>query len=163
MCGEIEFFSVFVDQEPLLAQDGAVEDEVDDLRCPLQIVRCVRKDDVELLGSIAHIEESVGLDRIEVIDGQGCGRLPDEAVMDGVDLHGRDAPDAPRGEFIADRPGAGEEVKHVAGSVIHEVRQDVEQVFLGEVGRRPRPEVAGRIDRPAAVFAAYDTHTTCRK
>ena len=100
---------------------------------------------------------------VEAADAQLRGRLPDEAVMDGVDLHGRDAPDAPRGEFIADRPGAGEEVKHVAGSVIHEVRQDVEQVFLGEVGRRPRSEVAGRIDRPAAVFAAYDTHTTRRK
>ena len=39
----------------------------------------------------------------------------------------------------------------------------IEQILLGEIGRRPRPQVAGRVDGPALVFSAYYSHTICLK
>ena len=80
-------------------------------------------------------------------------------MVDAVDLDRSHAPHPARGKFIADRPRTGEEVQHVALFEVKQVPQHVEKVLLGEVGRRTRPQVAGRVDRPALVLSADYSHT----
>jgi len=157
---KVRFLRVFEDQQPSAAQAVAFERQPYDLFAALQIVGGVGKHDIELLVAVFQVEERVRLDGVEAADAQLRGRLPDEVVVHRVDLHGRDAAGSPRGELVADRAGPGEEVQYVALLEIHEVSQHVEEVLLGEVRRRTRSEVAGRIDRPALVFAADYSHTT---
>ena len=101
----------------------------------------------------------IGLHGIEVADAELCRRLPDKVVMHRVDLHRCDAPCSARGELVAYRPRPGKEVEHVALLEIHQVAQYVEQVFLGEIGRRACPQVARRVDGPPLVFSADYSHT----
>ena len=152
---------MFEDQDAARTEQSAFQDQLHDLLAALQVVGGVGEDHVELLGAAFQVEENVGLDRVEVFDPQQCGRPADEIVMHGVDLDRRDAPCAARGEFVADRPRAGKEVEHVALLEIEQVAQYVEEVLLGEVGRGPRTQVFGRVDRPAPVFSADYSHVVC--
>ena len=131
---KVRFLRVFEDQQPSAAQAVAFERQPYDLFAALQIVGGVGKHDIELLVAVFQVEERVRLDGVEAADAQLRGRLPDEVVVHRVDLHGCDAAGSPRGELVADR--------------------------AGPVSRRTRSEVAGRIDRPALVFAADYSHTT---
>ena len=152
---------MFEDQDAARTEQIAFQDQLHDLPAAFQVVGGVGEDHVELLGTAFQVEEYVGLDGIEVSDPQLCGRLADETVMHGVDLDRRDAPCAARCELVADRPRAGKEVEHVALFEIEQVAQHVEEVLLGEVGRGPRPQVFGRVDRPAPVFSADYSHVVC--
>ena len=134
-----------------------------DLLAALQIVGSVRENHVELFRTTFEVEEDVGFDCIEVPDAQLRRRLADEVVVYRIDFHRGYAPRSARCELIADRAGSREEVQHVALLEIQQIAEDVEEVLLGEIGRRPRPQVAGRVDGPALVFSAYYSHTICLK
>ena len=146
------------DKHAARAQQIALQHQIDDRLAALQIVGRIRKDDVELLGAVFQVEKDIRLDRMELFDTELRRGLPDEIVVHRVDLHRRDAPGPPRGELVADRTRPGKEVQHVALLEIDQVAQHVEEVLLGEVRRRTGPQVAGRIDRPALVFAADYSH-----
>ncbi len=160
---KIHFPGVLEDEQTVFAEQSAPEDRIDDSLAALQIVGRIRKNHVELLPAAFHIEKGVGLDRVEIFDAQPGGRLPDEIPVHRIDFHRRDAPGAARGELVADRPRTCEQVEHVALLEIDQIAQHVEQVFLGEIRRGARPQVAGRVDGPALVFSAYDSHTTYLK
>ena len=150
---------MFEDENPLRAQQVALQHQFHHLFAALQVVGGVRKNHVELLGAALQGEERIGLHGIEVADAELCRRLPDKVVMHRVDLHRCDAPCSARGELVAYRPRPGKEVEHVALLEIHKVAQYVEQVFLGEIGRRACPQVARRVDGPPLVFSADYSHT----
>ena len=151
---------MFEDEYSLRAQQSAAEHLFDDPFAALQIVGSVGKNDVELLGATLQIEKNIRLDRIEAFDAELGGRLPDEIVVHRIDLHRCDAPGAAGCEFVADRSRAGKKVEYVAFLEIHQVVQHVEQILFGEIRCWTRPQVAGRVDGPALVFAAYDSHIT---
>ena len=146
------------DENTPVAKQIVFSHQVDDPFAAFQIIGGVGKNQVELLGATFQIEENIRLDRIEISASQHCGSLPDEVVVYWVDLYGRDASGASRGEFVADRTRSGEEVEYIALLEIDEVAQYVEQIFLGEIGRWPCAQVLGRIDRAPLVFPADYSH-----
>ena len=83
---EIHFFRVFEDENPLRAQQVALQHQFHHLFAALQVVGGVRKNHVELLGAALQVEERIGLHGIEVADAELCRRLPDKVVMHRVDL-----------------------------------------------------------------------------
>ena len=140
-----------------------VQYEVYDFGRPIQIVWRVRENHVETLGATLQIEECVRLDRIDVRCSEFARRLPDEIVMHGVYLDRRYAARSSGCELITDGTGAGEQVEYVRLLVIYQIVQHVEQILLGEIRCRTRTQILGRIDAPAAIFAAYYSHITFLK
>ena len=69
---------MFEDENPLRAQQVALQHQFHHLFAALQVVGGVGEDHVELLGAAFQVEENVGLDRVEVFDPQQCGRPADE-------------------------------------------------------------------------------------
>ncbi len=160
MVRKILVVGVLENENSALAKQISVEHERHNRFAALQIVGCVGKNKVELLGAALQVEEDIRLNGVEMFEPEASGRLPDEVVVYGIDLHGRHAARTARGEFVADRPRAGEEVQHVDLLEVEEVVQHIEQVLLGEVRRGTCPEVARRHDGAAAVFAADYSHVT---
>ena len=163
ICGEVHLLRMFENQHAFGTQQVVFEHQPYDLLAALQIVGGVRENHVELFRTAFEVEEDVGFDRIEVPDAQLRRRLADEVVVYRIDFHRGYAPRSARCKLIADRAGSREEVQHVALLEIQQIAEDVEEVLLGEIGRRPRPQVAGRVDGPALVFSAYYSHTICLK
>ena len=161
MAGKIDVFRMFENQQAPRSQQIVFRNQFHNLFTALQVVGSIGKDHVELFGTAFQIEEDIGLDRIQVGDLQLSRRLSDEVVVYGVDLYGRHAPSAPRGELIADGSGSGEKVQYIAPIEIDQVGQYVEQIFFGEIGRWAGPQVARRMDRPSLVFSADYSHRTC--
>ena len=149
---------MFEDQQPAGTQQPASEDQIDDRLAARKVIRSVRKNDVELLGAAPQVEKNIRLDGIEVVDPELSGRAADEIVVHRVDLDRGDTPRSPRRKLVADRPRPGKEVEDVALLEIDQVAQHVEEILLGKIGRRPGPQVAGRIDRPSLVFSADYSH-----
>ena len=150
-------------ENSLLAQNIARQNEADNLLGTLQIVGCIGKNDIETLWAVLQIEKSVCLDRVDVRCPEVASCTANEVVVDGVDFDRRNAARTARGELVANRACAGKEVENVRLLVIDNVAQYVEQIFLGKVRSRACAEVAGRIDGATAICAAYYSHTTCLK
>ena len=150
-------------ENSLLAQDIARQNEADNLLGTLQIVGRIGKNDIETLWTVLQIEKSVRLDRVDVRGSEVASRTANEVVVDGVDFDRGNAARTARGEFVANRACAGEEVEDIGLFVIDYVAQYVKQILLGEVRSRTCAEIAGRIDGATAICATYDSHTTCLK
>ena len=146
-----------------LAQNVATENERNNLVGTLQIVWCVRKNDVETLGTVFQIQKSVRLYRVNGCRAQLARRAADKIVVDGVDFDRRYAAGSARGELVTYRTRPRKEVEDIDRLVIDDVVQHVEQVFLGEIGRRTRPQIAWRVDCPPAICTADYSHTTLLK
>ena len=154
---------MFENEYPLRFEYIPAQYEVYDFGRPFQIVWRVRKNYVETLGATFQIEERVRFDRIDVRCSEFACRLSDEIVMHGIYFDRRYAACASGCELITDGAGAGEQVEDVRLLVIYQVVQHVEQILLGEIRCRTRTQVLGRIDAPAAIFAAYYSHITFLK
>ena len=161
--GKIFVARMFEDEDTARPQNFAVEHHPDDLLARRQIVGRIRENQVELFGAAFQVEKNVRFDGVEVFDSELPGGPADEIVVYGIDLDRGYAASSARCEFVTDGTRAGEEVQHVALLEIQQIAEDVEEVLLGEIGRRPRPQVAGRVDGPALVFSAYYSHTICLK
>lgn len=149
---------MFEDEYAILSQQIAAKNQLHDLLAAFQVVGCIRKDHIELLGTALQVTESIGFDRIKVLESELFGGLPDKIVVDGVDFDGGNAARSPRCEFVADRSGAGEEIQYVARLEIHVISQYIEQILLGEIRRGSRSEIPGRIDASTLEFSADYSH-----
>ena len=59
---------MFEDQQPAGTQQIASENQIDDRLAARKVIRSVRKNDVELLGTAPQVEKNIRLDGIEVVD-----------------------------------------------------------------------------------------------
>ena len=115
---------------------------------------------VELLGTAFQIEKGIGLDRVNPVETEIPGSTPDEVVMHRIDFDRNDRSGPPRGKLVADRAGPGKQVEHVGTLDVAMALDHIEQIFLGEVGRRTGPQIFRRLYDPAAKDAANDSHNT---
>ena len=124
------------------------------------VVGRVGKYQVELLGTAFQIEKGIGLDGMNPVETEIPGSSPDEVVMHRVDFDRNDRSGPPRGKLVADRAGPGKQVEHVGAFDVAVALDHIEQIFLGEVGRRTGPQIFRRLYDPAAKDAANDSHNT---
>ena len=123
----------------------------DPTRPPARKFACLLLDEGPIQGGDGPEEQLPGFDLCSaeggdvVADELGCGNVAfDEGRADG----------AAAKRFQAERSGAGEEVD---GMRAFDVRPDeVEDRFAHAVFHRPRPQIAGILDRPPAPTAADD-------
>ena len=86
---------MFEDQQPAGTQQIASENQIDDRLAARKVIRSIRKNDVELLGTAPQVEKNIRLDGIEVVDPELSGRAADKIVVHRVDLDRGDTPRSP--------------------------------------------------------------------
>lgn len=154
----IQVLRVLQDQPSPLPEQVPVEDGGGDRLAPFDVVRRIGEDDVELFGAAFQVKKRIGFYRMDIRKTETFGRVADILVVHGVDFDRDDGSRSARGEFVADRTGSRKKIQYVESFDLQAAVQYVEKVLLGEIGGRPRAQVLGRLDNPAPVDAANDSH-----
>ena len=105
-------------EQPFRPQQIAGEYLRNDVFAVRQIVRSIRKNQIELFRTGGQITEHIRFDRIKVFQSELYGCLTDEIAMHGIEFDRSNAPCAARRKFVADGTRAGKEIEHVAGPEI---------------------------------------------
>ena len=112
----------------------------------------VSEDEAETLAAAADEAQGVGAQHGGGTVVQLAERRGDESVVRAVQLDSHHAGAAPREELQGDAARPGEEVERRCLLKVDVGAQHVEEVFLGEVGRRARFERARHVEVAALYF-----------
>ena len=102
MGAEIFFPRLLENQQSILPKQGTPENKIDDRFRPFQVIRRIRKDQIELFVSAFQLEKYIGFHRMDRLKIQRIGHGPDKIVMHCIDFHRNYAGRPARGKFITD-------------------------------------------------------------
>ena len=125
---------------------------------PRHVVGRIGEDDVVRSRCRLDEAENVATDQREIIGFELFGNLFDESLLRGGFLDGSHMRTLPGKELEADGPRAGEQVKGAQTFEIDDVLKNVEYIFAGEVGGRPRSDIGRDVEATPSVFSTDYSH-----
>ena len=150
MLFELVFARMLEDEDAVVGEDIAGEDDVGQLRQVLEGVGRVGKDDVEsFVGTFQEVED-IGADSMEVVHAHAGGGLFDEINALVVDVDGGDLFRPTGDELERHSSCACKEVHDSALFIVDIVVEDVEEAFTCHVGSGTDRQRGGGIESTAS-------------
>ena len=155
---EVVLFGVFQDECPAGAQQCRGQDQARQLFHFGQSVGRIGKNKVELFPAGSDVFEYIAFDGDNFVCFQFADDFLDESVLDRIVLYRYYFTSSAASQFETDGSCSGEKVERFHPFKVELVGKDVEEVFPGKIGCRPRFYVAGHVKTPSSVFSADDSH-----